>query len=67
VNGQPNRFLVAETEALTPGGAIDLGCGEGRNAIWLAVRGWQATGVDLSEVGLMKARELADARRVGVD
>ena len=38
----PNRFLVAETETLAPGRAVDLGCGEGRNAIWLAERGWQA-------------------------
>ena len=61
---EPNRFLVAETEALAPGRAIDLACGEGRNAIWLAERGWQAAGVDFSEVGLRKARELADARGV---
>jgi SAM-dependent methyltransferase len=65
--GEPNRFLVAETEALAAGRAIDLGCGEGRNAIWLAERGWQAIGVDFSEVGLQKARELADARGVSVE
>ena len=64
---EPNRFLVAETETLAPGRAIDLGCGEGRNATWLAEQGWQAVGVDFSEVGLTKARELADARGVGVD
>ena len=64
---EPNRFLVAETETLAPGRAIDLGCGEGRNAIWLAERSWQAVGVDFSEVGLTKARELADARGVDVD
>ena len=63
----PNRFLVAETEALPPGRAVDLGCGEGRNAVWLAERGWQAVGVDFSEVGLQKARELADARGVNVE
>ena len=63
---EPNRFLVAETETLAPGRAIDLACGEGRNAIWLAERGWQAIGVDFSEVGLQKARELADARDVSV-
>ncbi len=64
---EPNRFLVAETEALVPGRAIDLGCGEGRNAIWLVGRGWQAVGVDFSEVGVQKARELAAACGVSVD
>jgi SAM-dependent methyltransferase len=64
---EPNRFLVSETEALAPGRAIDLACGEGRNAIWLAERGWQAVGADFSEVGLQKARELANARGVHVD
>ena len=64
---EPNRFLVAETEALAPGRAIDLACGEGRNAIWLAERGWQAVGADFSEVGLQKARELANQRGVNVE
>jgi SAM-dependent methyltransferase len=63
----PNRFLVAETETLAPGRAIDLACGEGRNAIWLAERGWQAVGADFSEVGLRKAREFADGRHVNVE
>ena len=64
---EPNRFLVAETETLAPGRALDLACGEGRNAVWLAERGWQAVGVDFSEVGLQKARELADRRGVNVE
>ena len=64
---EPNRFLVAEAEALAPGRAIDLACGEGRNAIWLAERGWQAVGADFSEVGLQKARELAHERGVNVE
>jgi SAM-dependent methyltransferase len=64
---EPNRFLVAETEALAPGRAIDLACGEGRNAVWLAERGWQAVGADFSEVGLQKARELANTRGVNVE
>jgi SAM-dependent methyltransferase len=64
---EPNRFLVAETETLAPGRAIDLACGEGRNAIWLAEHGWQAVGADFSEVGLRKARELANRRGVNVD
>lgn len=64
---EPNRFLVAETETLAPGRAIDLACGEGRNAIWLAERGWHALGVDFSPVGLRKARDFADERGVSVD
>src|SRR5664279_1299230 len=64
---EPNRFLVAEAEALAPGRAIDLACGEGRNAVWLAERGWQAVGADFSEVGLQKARELANRRGVNVE
>ena len=65
-SAQPNRFLVAEVETLPPGRALDLACGEGRNAVWLAERGWDVTGVDFSNVGLDKARRLADgARRVG--
>ena len=64
---EPNRFLVAEAETLAPGRAIDLACGEGRNAVWLAERGWQAVGADFSEVGLQKARELANRRGVNVE
>jgi 2-polyprenyl-3-methyl-5-hydroxy-6-metoxy-1,4-benzoquinol methylase len=64
---EANRFLVEETGALTPGRAIDLACGEGRNAVWLAERGWQVTGVDFSSVGLEKAQRLADARGVQAD
>ena len=61
---EPNRFLVAETAALRPGRALDLACGEGRNAVWLAERGWQVTGVDFAEVALEKARSLANGRGV---
>jgi len=62
----PNRFLVSEVEALPAGRALDLACGEGRNAVWLAERGWDVTGVDFSNVGLDKARGLAAARGVSV-
>ena len=61
---QPNQFLVQEVQGLSPGRALDLACGEGRNAVWLAERGWRVTGVDFSEVGLEKARRLATARGV---
>jgi SAM-dependent methyltransferase len=64
---EANRFLIEEAAALAPGRAIDLACGEGRNAVWLAERGWQVTGVDFSKVGLEKARRLAHARGARVD
>jgi SAM-dependent methyltransferase len=62
---EPNRFLVAEVGSLRPGRALDLACGEGRNAVWLAERGWQVVGVDFSEIALEKARLLAATRGVG--
>ena len=64
---EPNRFLVAELEGLAPGRALDLACGEGRNAVWLAQQGWAVTGVDFSEVGLAKAAQLAESRGVEVE
>jgi SAM-dependent methyltransferase len=63
----PNRFLVAEVASLPAGRALDVACGEGRNAVWLAERGWQVTGVDFSPVALAKAAELAAARGVEVE
>jgi len=62
----PNRFLVAQVRDLKPGTALDVACGEGRNAIWLAEQGWQVVGVDFSSVGLDKARRVAAARGVTV-
>jgi len=64
---EPNRFLVEETAGMAPGRALDLAAGQGRNAVWLAERGFRVTGVDFSEVGLAKARELASARGVEVE
>jgi SAM-dependent methyltransferase len=64
---EPNRFLVAEVAGLAPGRALDLACGEGRHAVWLAERGWQVTAVDFSEVALTKAGRLARSREVSVD
>jgi len=57
---EPNRFVAEELADLPAGRALDVACGEGRNAIWLATRGWQATGVDFSAAGLGRARELAE-------
>ena len=65
-SAEPNRFLVAEVSDLAPGRALDVACGEGRNAIWLAERGWDVTGADFSPTALDKARRLADGRGVTV-
>lgn len=62
---KPNRFLVAEVRGLPAGRALDLACGEGQNAIWLASLGWEVTGVDFSEVAIRKAATRAE--RDGVD
>src|SRR5262245_33209390 len=58
-SAEPNRFLVEELGDLAPGAALDLACGEGRNAIWLAQGGWDVTGVDFSGVAVGKARRMA--------
>jgi SAM-dependent methyltransferase len=63
----PNRFLVAEVSELSPGRALDLACGEGRNAIWLASRGWQVTAVDYSGVAIATARKRAQDEGEVVD
>lgn len=66
-SASPNQFLVAELEGMAPGRALDLACGEGRNALWLAEQGWAVTGVDFSPVALGKAARLAETRQVQVD
>ena len=58
----PNQFLEEEAADLAPGRALDVACGEGRNALWLAEQGWRATGVDFSSVAIEKARTLATER-----
>jgi SAM-dependent methyltransferase len=55
----PNRIVEAELGGLAPGSAVDVGCGEGRNALWLATRGWRATGLDFSPVAIERGRRLA--------
>jgi SAM-dependent methyltransferase len=55
----PNQFVAAELSDLTPRRAVDLAAGEGRNALWLAERGWDVTAVDFSRVALEKGRRLA--------
>jgi 2-polyprenyl-3-methyl-5-hydroxy-6-metoxy-1,4-benzoquinol methylase len=54
-SGQPNHQLVAQAAGLQAGAALDAGCGEGADAIWLASRGWTVTAVDVSQVALDRA------------
>jgi SAM-dependent methyltransferase len=54
----PNRWVERELADLAPGRALDLACGEGRNALWLAARGWQVSAIDFSAVALDKGRAL---------
>src|SRR3954451_5532102 len=55
-SGRPNGRLVADVTGLTAGRALDVGCGEGADAIWLARRGWKVTAIDVSEVAIGRAR-----------
>ena len=63
----PNQFVEAECADLPPGRALDLAAGEGRNAIWLARRGWEVTAVDFSRVALEKGRTLAGDSGGGIE
>ncbi len=62
-SGRVNDLLAPEVEGLTPGHALDLGCGTGGDAIWLAARGWQVTAVDIAQAAIDQARgHAADAQ-----
>lgn len=71
----PNQLLAETVSALiestlmkgVPGRALDLACGEGRNAIWLAEQGFAVTGIDYSDAGIEKARQIGHERHVDVD
>lgn len=63
----PNAFLPPEVAGLAPGRALDLACGEGRNALWLAEQGWDVTAVDFADAGVDKGRRLGDERGIAVD
>ena len=56
---EPNGSVASAVSGLPPGRAVDLACGEGRNAIWLARRGWQVTAIDFSAVAVERGRRLA--------
>jgi len=58
-SGEPNRHLVSEASDLPAGSALDVGAGEGADAIWLAQQGWQVTAVDVSVVALERGAENA--------
>ncbi|MFU8854464.1 methyltransferase domain-containing protein [Micromonospora sp. SL1-18] len=66
-SAEPNRFVVEAVGGLTPGSALDLAAGEGRNAVWLAGNGWRVTAVDFSPVAVERGRELAARRGVPVE
>ena len=65
-SGQPNAVLIGETRELKPGRVLDVGCGEGADALWLAEQGWDVTALDVSRVALDRAAREADARGLSV-
>ena len=64
-SGEPNDWLPELAADWTPGTALDIGCGEGDDALWLAARGWDVTGADLSPTAVGRLRD--GARRAGLD
>jgi SAM-dependent methyltransferase len=66
-SGRPNGRLRVEAAGLTPGSALDVGCGEGADAIWLAWNGWTVTAIDISEVAVSRARTAAEQAGAAVE
>lgn len=66
-SGHPNEQLVVEVSELPAGTALDVGCGEGADAIWLAERGWRVTGIDVSARALGRAARAAEMAGADVD
>lgn len=63
-DAEPNEFLARDIAGLTPGAVLDVGCGEGSDAVWLAEHGWHVTAVDISEVALDRGRAADTRHRV---
>lgn len=66
-SGRPNSVLVGHVAGQEPGRALDVGCGEGADAIWLASQGWRVTAVDISQVAIDRAAAAALAAGVSLD
>ena len=62
----PNKLFSEEVQDLKPGKSIDIACGEGRNAVWLAEQGWDSTGIDFSDAAIDKGRQIAEKREIKV-
>jgi SAM-dependent methyltransferase len=63
-SGEPNDRIVAAVAGAEPGYALEVGCGDGADAIWLAQHGWNVTAVDISAVALERARAMDATGRV---
>lgn len=66
-SGTPNPHLVSEVQSMAAGAALDAGCGEGADAVWLAEHGWSVTAVDFSRNALDKGAAEAQKRRLEID
>jgi SAM-dependent methyltransferase len=66
-NPEPNKFLAEIIRGRKPGTALDVGMGQGRNAVYLASKGWNVTGVDISDEGIRRAREAAAAQKLTLE
>ncbi|MET4059861.1 SAM-dependent methyltransferase [Arthrobacter sp. UYP6] len=66
-SGQPNGALVSEIRGLRPGRVLDVGCGEGADAVWVAEQGWDVTALEVSKVALDRAIRQAEQRGVTVN
>jgi len=64
---EPNQLLVSTIAGVTPGTALDVAMGQGRNALFLASRGWKVTGVDIADEGIRQARAAAAERGLSID
>jgi SAM-dependent methyltransferase len=66
-NREPNKLLADSVRGAKTGRALDLACGQGRNALYLASQGWKVTGVDIADEGLRLAREAAAGRKLAFE